>query len=333
MKKYRSVVLTRKGPPEVLQVVENDLRDPGPGEARVKIQATGVGRTDVVMRYGYYPYAPKIPFVPGYEVVGLVDAVGANVSRVAAGDRVAALTVYGGYAEYVYRSADELVHVPAALDSAEAVTLILNYVTAYQMLHRSAKVQAGHKALMTGASGGVGTALLQLGHLAGLKMYGTASLGKHHLLQAMGATPIDYRTQDFVEVIHQMEPGGLDFVFEGLGGSAIRRGFAVLRRGGKLVAYGNSGFITLLRDLAQVQLGHWLPNGKSGEFYGITALYRKDRTPFFEDLPILFKLLEERKLQPIIGQRFPLLEAARANELLESGQASGKIVLLAPELL
>jgi NADPH:quinone reductase-like Zn-dependent oxidoreductase len=333
MKKYCSVVLTRQGPPEVLQVVENELRDPGPDEARIKIQATGVGRTDVVMRYGYYPYAPKIPFVPGYEVVGLVDAVGANVSRVAVGDRVAALTVYGGYAEYAYRSADELVHVPVALDAAEAVTLILNYVTAYQMLHRSAKVQAGQKALMTGASGGVGTALLQLGQLAGLKMYGTASRNKQQLVQETGATPIDYRAQNFVDVIHQAEPGGLDFVFEGLGGSYIRRSFSVLKRGGKLVAYGNSGFMTLLRDLAQVQLGRWLPNGKSGEFYGISALYRKDRIPFFEDLPILFKLLEEKKLKPLIGQRLPLLEAAQANRLLESGQVSGKIVLLAPELL
>src|SRR5512143_2592119 len=249
--KYKSVMLTRKGPPEVLQVVENDLRKPAPGEARIKIQATGIGRTDVVMRYGYYPYAPKIPFVPGYEIVGFVEAVGEGVSLVGVGDRVAALTVYGGYAEYLYRSADELVHVPAALDAAEAVTLILNYVTAYQMLHRSANVQAGHKTLMTGASGGVGTALLQLGQLAGLKMYGTASQSKQHLLQETGATPIDYRTQDFVDIIHHAEPGGLDFVFEGLGGNYIRRGFAVLRRGGKLVAYGNSGFITLLRDLAQ----------------------------------------------------------------------------------
>ena len=333
MKKYSSVVLTRKGPPEVLQVVENELRDPEPGEARIKIQATGVGRADVVMRYGYYPYAPKIPFVPGYEIVGVVEAVGAGVSQVAVGDRVAALTVYGGYAEYLYRSADELVHVPAALDAAEAVTLILNYVTAYQMLHRSAKVQAGQKALLTGASGGVGTALLQLGQLAGLKMYGTASQSKHCLLLELGTTPIDYRTQDFVDVIHRMEPAGLDFVFEGLGGSYVRHGFSVLRRGGKLVAYGNSGFMTLLRDLAQVQPGHWLPNGKSGEFYGITALYRKDKTPFFEDLPILFKLLEEGKVKPIIGQRLPLLEAAKANAQLESGKVSGKIVLLAPESL
>ena len=331
--KYRSVVITRKGPPEVLQVVENDLREPMPGEARIKIQATGVGRTDVVMRYSHYLYAPKIPFAPGYEIVGIVDAVGAGVSRVAVGDRVAALTVYGGYAEYIYRNADDLVHVPAALDPAEAVTLILNYVTAYQMLHRTATVQAGHKVLMTGASGGVGTALLQLGQLAGLKMYGTASHVKQRLVQEAGAVPIDYNTQDLVDFIRKADPGGLDFVFEGLGGSYIRRGFFVLRRGGKLVAYGNTGFIELLRDLVQLQLLHWLPNGKSGKFYGITALYRKDKTPFLEDLPILFQLLAERKLQPVIGERFPLMEAAKANTLLESGKASGKIVLLAPELL
>ncbi len=333
MLKYKSVMLTRNGPPEVLRVVESDLREPATGEARIRIQASGVGRTDVVMRYGYYPYAPKIPFVPGYEIVGVVEAVGAGVSHVKVGDRVAALTVHGGYAEYLYRGSDELVHVPAALDSAEAVTLILNYVTAYQMLHRSAKVQAGHKALLTGASGGIGTALLQLGQLAGLVMYGTTSHNKQHLVQEAGGHPIDYRTQNFVNLIRQAEPGGLDFVFEGLGGSYIRRAFSVLRRGGKLVAYGNTGFITLVRDLAQVQLLSWLPNGKSGEFYGITALYRKDRMPFFEDLPVLFKLLEERKLKPIIGRRFPILEAAEANALLESGQVSGKIVLLAPELL
>jgi NADPH:quinone reductase-like Zn-dependent oxidoreductase len=333
MKTYRSVLLTRKGPPEVLQVVETELRDPNPGEARIKIQATGVGRTDVVMRRGYYIYAPKIPFVPGYEIIGVVDAVGTGVTQVVVGDRVAALTVYGGYAEYIYRNADELVQVPAALDAAEAVTLILNYVTAYQMLHRSAKVQVDQTALMTGASGGVGTALLQLGRLAGLKMYGTASASKHHLLQELDGVPIDYRTQDFVEVVQQQEPGGLDFVFEGLGGSYIRRGYSVLRRGGKLVAYGNSGFIAVLRDLAQVQLWRLLSTGKSGEFYGITAIYRKDKTPFLQDLPMLFKLLEEGKLKPMIGKRLPILEAAQANALLESGRVSGKIVLLAPELV
>jgi NADPH:quinone reductase-like Zn-dependent oxidoreductase len=331
--KYKSVIITRKGSPEVLKIIDNDLRAPRAGEARIKILATGVGRTDVVMRYGYYPFAPKIPFAPGYEIIGVVDAVGAGVSRVAVGDRVAALTVYGGYAEYIFLDEEHLVHVPTTLDPAEAVTLILNYMTAYQMLHRSAQVKAGDRVLITGASGGVGTALLQLGKLVNLTMYGTVSHSKRGLLTELGAFPIDYNTQDFVEVIRKAEPHGLDFVFDGIGGAYIGRGFAVLRRGGKLVAYGNSGFIALLLGLARLQLLNWLPNGKLGEFYGITALYRNDRQPFMEDLPVLFKLLEEGKLKPIIAKRFPLLEAAEANELLESGTVNGKIVLLTAELL
>ncbi len=331
--KYKSVIITRKGSPDVLKVVENDLREPRAGEARIRILAAGVGRTDMIMRRGFYPYAPKIPFAPGYEIVGVVDAIGAGVARVVVGDRVAALTVYGGYAEYIYVGAEHLVHVPASLDPAEAVALILNYVTAYQMLHRSARVESGDRVLITGASGGVGTALLQLGQLAELTMYGTASRRNFDLLVEAGARPIDYHTQDFVEVIRAAEPAGLDYVFEGIGGSTIWSGFSVLRRGGKLVAYGNSGFISLLIDLLRLyELNLW-PNAKSGEFYGITALYRKDRRPFMTDLPILFDLLGVGKLKPRIAAKFPLLEAAQANELLESGQVSGKIVLLAPELL
>ena len=331
--KYKSVIITRKGSPEVLKIVENDLREPRSGEARLRILATGVGRTDVIMRRGFYPYAPKIPFVPGYEIVGVVDAIGADVARVAVGDRVAALTVYGGYAEYIYVGVEHLVHVPASLDPAEAVTLILNYVTAYQMLHRSAQVKSGDRVLITGASGGVGTALLQLGQLAELTMYGTASRRNFDLLIEAGVIPIDYHAKGFVEIIRAAEPAGLDFVFEGIGGSSIRHGFSVLRHGGKLVAYGNSGFIPLLIDLAQLYGLNLWPNGKTGKFYGITALYRKDRGPFMIDLPTLFDLLGAGKLKPRIGAKFPLLEAARANELLESGRANGKIVLLAPELL
>jgi NADPH:quinone reductase-like Zn-dependent oxidoreductase len=244
--KYKSVIITRKGPPEVLKVVENELREPRSGEARIRILATGVGRTDVIMRRGFYPYAPRIPFAPGYEVVGVVNAIGAAVTRVAVGDRVAALTVYGGYAEYIYVREEHLVHVPVALDPAEAVTLILNYVTAYQMLHRLAQVKSGDRVLITGASGGVGTALLQLGQLAELTMYGTASRRNFDLLTETGARPIDYHVQGFVEVIRGAEPAGLDVVLEGIGGRSIRRGFSVLRRGGKLVAYGNSGFVPLL---------------------------------------------------------------------------------------
>lgn len=235
--KYKNVVVIKRGGPEVLQVTENDLRAPAAGEARIKVLATGVGGTDVNYRYGYSPFSPKVPFVPGYEIVGVVDAVGDGVTSVAIGDRVAALIGHGGYSEVIYLREEHLVRVPESLDAAEVATLALNYVSAWQMLHREAKVQAGNKVLLIGASGGVGTALLQLGRLAGLKMYGTASPAKHKLVTEMGAIPIDYHSQDFVEVIRQAEPDGIDFVFDGIGGTESDRGLAVLRRGGKLVAY------------------------------------------------------------------------------------------------
>ena len=143
---YKSIIVTERGGPEVLQVIENDLREPSAGEARVKILATLVCGPDVQARYGQTPIAPKLPFVPGYAIVGVVDAVGRRerppgegVTQAAVGDRVAALTVMGGYAEVIYLDEGQLIPVPDALDPAEAVTLILNYIVAYQTLHRAAR--------------------------------------------------------------------------------------------------------------------------------------------------------------------------------------------------
>ncbi len=330
--KFKSVVVTKRGGPEVMEIVENDLREPAAGEARIKVLAVGVGATDINYRHGYSPFSPKVPFVPGYEIVGTVDALGAGVSRVKLGDRVAALTGHGGYTEMIYLGQEHLVPLPGSLDPAEAATLVLNYASAYQMLHRVAKVKAGDKVLLIGASGGVGTALLQLGRQADLKMYGTASPLKHHLLVELGATPIDYHTRDFVEIIRQAEPGGLDFVFDGVGGESSRRGLAVLRRGGKLVGYAvPTGVSKLLGSLVKLIFVNLMPNGKSAQSYGISELYARDKKPFMEDLPLLFKLLEDGKIKPIIQQKFPLLEAAKANELLESGQVTGNLVLVAPD--
>jgi NADPH:quinone reductase-like Zn-dependent oxidoreductase len=331
--RYRSVIVTRRGPSEVLKIIENDLRAPGAGEARIKVLAVPVCLPDVQARYGQSPFKLKIPFTPGYAIIGIVDEIGADVTHVNIGDRVAALTAYGGYAEYIYWNAAQLIPIPATLDPAEAVTLILNYIVAYQTLHRSAKVKAGDKVLIIGASGGIGTAFLQLGKLARLKMYGLASPGKHHILIEYGATPIDYHTQDFVEVIRQAEPDGLEAVFDGMGGDYFKRGYSVLRRGGTLVGYGNPLSVSrMLKHLGQVVLFNLLPDGKSARYYG-TGASRLNRRPFLEDWATLFKLLEEGKIKPIIAAKFPILEAAQANELLESGRVIGNIVLLAPELL
>jgi NADPH:quinone reductase-like Zn-dependent oxidoreductase len=288
---------------------------------------------DVEARYGRSPFRLKVPFVPGYAIIGVVNAIGEGVTNAAAGDRVAALTTLGGYAEYIFLAEEQLIPVPSTLDPAEAAPLILNYIVAYQTLYRSAKVKAGDKVLIIGASGGIGTAFLQLGKLANLNMYGMASKCKHPVVIDYGATPIDYHTQDFVEVIRKAEPDGLDAVFDGIGGDYITRGFSLLRRGGTFVGYANPLSLSrMFRFLGQVILLNWLPNGRSAKYYG-TGISRFNRRPFLEDWATLFNLLEDGRIKPVIEKAFPILEAAQANTLLESGQVIGNLVLLTPELL
>ena len=329
--KYKSVIVTRRGGPDALQIVENDLRPPQPGEVRVRILATPVCQDDAAVRRGDRPFLAKIPFTPGYSILGVVDALGPGVTQVQVGERVAALTNFGGYAEYIYWPEGQLAPVPDGLDPAEAVVLILNYLVAYQILHRVARVRPGNTALVIGASGGVGTAFLQLGRLAGLKLYGLASPAKHALLQQEGAIPIDYRSQDFVQVLRQAEPGGIDFVFNGMGEEYFRRGLAVLRRGGMLVHYGGpQSFGRFWLLVAELLLYNLLPNGKKIAGYGT---HRLGVELFKTDWAALFDLLAAGQIRPPVFARFPLLEARLANELLESGQVAGNIVLLAPELL
>lgn len=318
----------------MLQIVENELRPPAEGEARIKILATPVCQDDVAVRVGNRPWLEKPPFVPGYSMLGVVDALGKpesdSVANIAVGDRVAALTTFGGYAEYIYLNVGQLVQVPPSLDPAEAVVLILNYLVAYQVMQRVVQVKPGEKALIIGASGGVGTALLQLGKLADLKMYGLASSRKHNTLTEYGAIPIDYRSQDFVEVIQTAEPQGIQYVFNGMGEEYFERGLAVLGRGGVLVHFGGpQSFARFILLASKFILYNLLPNGKSIKGYGT---HRGDTEHYKQEWIKLFELLEQGKIKPIIAEKFPILEAAQANAVLESGEVTGNIVLLAPEL-
>lgn len=329
--KYRSVIVTKRGGPEFLQVIEKELPPPLSGEAQIRILATPVCQDDVAVRVGNRPFLAKVPFVPGYSILGVVEAIGEDVTQAAVGDRVAALTNFGGYAEYITLPEEELVHVPEILHSAEAAVLILNYLVAYQVLHRIAMVKPGDKVLIVGASGGVGTAFLELGKLAELEMYGLASRSKQGILAEYGATPIDYHAQDFVEVVRDAEPEGLDFVFNGMGEEYFERSLAILKRGGVLVHYGGpQSFSRFLLLMTKFILYNLLPNGKRIKGYGT---HRGEIEPFKEDWGELFTLLEEGKIKPVIAEKFPLLEARKANELLEGGQVTGNIVLLAPELI
>lgn len=338
--KYQSVMATRLGPPEVLQVVENDLRPPQAGEVRIKVLAASVCRPDVTVRageslYSGTPLGKKAPFVPGYAVVGDIDAVGTGVTGAAAGDRVGVLTVVGGYTEILYWRSDRIIPIPASLNPVEAVTLILNYLVAYQVMHRSAKVKAGETMLIIGASGGIGTALTQLGKLAGLKMYGIASASKHAALIEMGVTPIDYRTQDFVAEIRKAEPGGIDVVIDGMNRpDYIRGGLSLLRRGGRIVSYGEpEGLGVLFRILGILLRVNLLLGDKKFHLYGTSSYFLFDRRPYIEDWAALCRLLEEGKIKPVISGVFPLRDAIKAHQLLENGSVIGNLVLAAPEWL
>jgi NADPH2:quinone reductase len=327
---YRAVMLTKKGGPEALQVVEQPLIQPGPGQLRIRVQAAGMGATDLAMLNGNYPFAPKIPFVLGYEVAGVVDAIGASVVGFDVGQRVAALTVYGAFAEFLTREAEHFLPVPDNVSSRDAAAVILNYGTAWQMIHRVAKVQSGQTALVTGASGGVGTAALQLLKLAGVKTYGAASLKKHSVVRSLGATPIDYKQGPIDQLVRVFEPEGVDYAFDAAGGANIGKCMRALRPGGIVVGFGFMGAPGILPKItmfANLFIGARL-RGRRGDFYGISALYKKNPRPLREDLPKILALLAEKKIDPLVTQTFPLLSARQALELLAAGSVKGKIVLI-----
>jgi NADPH:quinone reductase-like Zn-dependent oxidoreductase len=331
--KNTRVVITRLGGPEVLKLVNEDLPAPARGQVRVKVLATGVAYADILMRRGLYPGAPRLPFAPGYDIVGDVDALGEGVTGFTIGQRAAALTMTGGYSRFALVPAEHLVPVPPSLDPAEAVSLVLNYVTACQMIHRVAALHAGQSLLVHSAAGGVGTAALQLGKLAGIRLFGTASKPKHEILFSLGATPIDYRNEHFVDRIHQLVPEGLDSVFDPIGGKHWWDSYRCLCRDGSLVCYGVQAAVTEGKfaaglGFALLGLMKLIPDGRRASWFNVKSLRDAHREWFREDLIKLFELLAKRQIQPVIAARLPLRDAPRANEMLEKAQVSGKIVLL-----
>jgi NADPH:quinone reductase-like Zn-dependent oxidoreductase len=336
VKKYHRVVVTQHGGPEVLQMVEADLPEPQPGEVRVKILAAGISAYDLMFRRSRsLPGTPRVPFTLGEDVVGVVDKLGERVPTVKPGQTVGGATfclgVGGGYAEYVCLPASEWVPVPPDVDPAEAVCLVVNYLTAHMAMHRTANAKSGERILVHGAAGGVGTALLELGKLAGLEMYGTASKHNHALVSALGATPIDYRAEDFVERIRTLTGDGVDVVFDPIGGARhLWRSYQVLRKGGRLAWFGVAAtkkkglriipFTLLMRTLLAL-----IPDGKRAP---LAPDLSKDNAWYRETLAELLALLAAGQIKPVVAERIPLAEAARAHELLERGGYAGKVVLV-----
>ena len=334
------IVLPAIGAPETLQVRQRDLAAPGAGMAIVRMEATGVSFAEQAMRRGRYPGQPTFPFVPGYDVVGVIVALGPGVTGFAIGQRVAALTKTGGWAEHLALPAAILMPVPDGIDPAEAETLIVNGLTAWQMLHRKAAVQRGQTILVHGASGGVGTTLVQLARHAGIRVIGTASPRHHAALRALGVEPLDYNDPDLARSVLKLAPGGLHAVFDHLGGPSARRSFQLLAPGGTLVCY---AMLTTLNDtgsalppflalLSRVAWWNALPNGRHATFYDLWGGHLLNRAAFHrrarQDLAQVLDLLATGVLVPQIAARFPLTQASDALKLAESRTVFGKVLLI-----
>ena len=327
----------KRGGPGVLSPHQAAMPHPGPHDVVVEIEAAGVAFADIVMREGLYPDAPPFPFVPGYDCIGHIVALGDSVSDLSIGDRVGALTRTGSYASHIALPASRVARCPAKVDAAQAVSLILNYLTAWQMLTRTARVVAGERILVHGGGGGVGTALLECAQLLDLEAWATVSPSKRALVEARDATPIDYRATDFV--VAMQAAGGADAVFDAIGGDHWNRSFAALREGGRLVAYGfSAAFKNGRRHLPSAikgMLKQPKPSGltlmeknQSYAGYDIWRLSHARPDWYRADLENLFELLAMGKLRPEVAERIPLRAAARAQERLGAGEIAGKLVLV-----
>jgi NADPH2:quinone reductase len=328
----RVVRVSRFGDADGLEVVDAPLPTAGPGEVRVRVLASSLNYTEVLIRRHLYPQTMRLrpPFVMGYDVVGEIDQIGDDVRDFRIGDRVADMTVVGSNADYRTLRAGDVARVPAGVDAAEAATLILSWTTAYQLLHRAARVRRGQRVLVHGAAGAVGQALLVLGGLAGLALWGTARGDQGTLVRELGATPIDYQREDFTRVL----PGGFDVIVDGVGEDGYRRSYKALKRGGLLCAIGYSAsvqaqrrMLPIVMEIARLYLWRLLPGGKRARFYSVNVMRAQHPTWFKEDLERLFGLLATGAIRPRVAERISFDEVAEAHRRLEAGGLEGKLVL------
>ena len=342
---WQHIRIARFGGPEVLELAEQPtIPDPGPGEVRIKVLAAGTGFTDTFIRRGRYPdFKGPLPFTPGYDLVGVVEEIGVGVPAQLTGKLVADLSVVDGYAQYAIRPARFLVPVPDGVDPAEAVCIPLAYLTAYQMLIRYRRLPHGATVLVIGASGTVGTALLDLARHGGLKTIGTCSAANMAMVESFGATAINYRDSDFVAVVRDLTAGrkggvGVDAAFDAIGGAHFARSFACLARGGLLVGYGaqtmavgDAGLASAALGLARLKLCNALSGlfgGRHAVFYNITSRRSAHPEDFKADMVTLFELLRDRAIHPVVVDRLPLAAVREVHTRIDAGGLGGKIVLL-----
>ncbi|WP_225726361.1 MULTISPECIES: medium chain dehydrogenase/reductase family protein [unclassified Nocardia] len=334
------IVLPGKVEPDGLRVQTRELPAPADGQVVLRMDATGVSFAEQQMRLGKYFDQPPFPFVPGYDVVGTVVATGPGVRTALTGRRFAAVTKVGGWASHLLIDAADLVPVPDEVDAPAAETVVVNGVTAWQMLHRTAGVRAGSTIVVLGANGGVGSTLVQLARHAGITVIGTASARHHHTVRELGAIPVDYRDPNMYQRIREIAPDGVDAVFDHVGGAGLTESWRLLRRGGTLVNYGSASTkddvgaakLPILALFGRLLAWNYLPNGKSAHFYNFWAGKRTNPAAFrrrlADDLTQVLRLVAEGALIPQIAARFPLAATAAALALAESRTVLGKVVIV-----
>jgi NADPH2:quinone reductase len=338
------VVLPGLVEPAGLQIRERRLDAPRPNQALVKIEATGVSFAEQGMRRGAYPGQPRFPFVPGYDFVGIVLAVGAGVRQDLIGKRVAAVSKTGGWASHVLVLAQDLVPVPAGFDPALVETVLVNGITAWQMLYREAQVKPGQTILVHGANGGVGIAISQLALHAGIRVIGTAAPRHHEALRSLGVEPVDYNAPDLAVCVRALAPEGVDAAFDHLGLKSARISYSLLGRGGSLICYGNAALLkdtrlsgtsmiwVFLKLLTRLSIWNIPPNSHRATFYNFWSGHflrpAAFRRRFRQDLEKVLELLSQEAINPPVAARFPLSEASAALQLAESRTVLGKVVLV-----
>ena len=335
----RHVVITRHGPPDVLQLREAPDPVPGQGEVRVAVRAAGVNFADILARVGLYPDAPKPPCVVGYEVAGYIDAVGPGVSSRRVGDRILALTHFGGYADTVVVPAHHCYLVPPRLSDAEAAAVPVTYLTAIAALYKLAALEPGETVLIHGAAGGVGTAAIQLARLRQAVIIGTASPAKHDAVRGFGADHvIDYRRTDVVAEVRRLTRNrGVDVALDPFGGRSVRQSYRLLAPLGRLVVFGVSQALpgerrSLWRAARMLlQMPVFMPltlmNHNRGVF-GLNLGRLWDESARLDALmQVLVAELGAGRLQPIVSCEFPLERAADAHRFIHERRNIGKVVL------
>ena len=335
----KQVWISKRGEPDVLEVREAPDPNLGPGEVRIRVEASGVNFADILARMGLYPDAPKLPAVVGYEVAGVVAEVGEGVGGLRAGDPVASMTRFGGYSDVVCVPHHLVRLRPANLGAEEAASIPVNYLTAWLMLVRLGNVRAGDRVLVHACAGGVGLAAVQICRHFGAEVIGTASVGKHERLRAMGvAECIDYRTQDFEEVVADLTDGkGVDIVLDAVGGDSFAKSYRCLDSLGRLFLFGVSSFAPgSKRRLGAALLGLWrMPKFKplslmtfNRGVFGVNVghlWHRGDELAAM--LGEILVLFADGTFKPVVDRTFPFAEAAAAHRYIQDRKNFGKVIL------